>query len=99
MPVRTIRVVAHLVARADKVEAMKEILLGLIAPTRRETGCVTYELLQNRSESTDFTFVEEWTSDAALDTHLQSPHVQSALARFANVVAMSPDIRRYDLVG
>ena len=99
MAVRTIHVVAHHVARADKVEELKEVLLGLIAPTRREAGCVTYELLQSRSDPTEFTFVEEWTSDLELDTHLQSSHVQQALARFAELTALPAVLRRYDRVG
>ncbi len=95
----TIRVVARLIARSDKVEAMQEVLQGLIAPTRREAGCITYELLQNRSDPTDFTFVEEWASEPALDAHLSSPHVQGALVHLADLAAVSPDIRRYDRVG
>ena len=95
----TIRVVARLIARPDKVDAMQEVLQGLIAPTRREAGCITYELLQNRSDPTDFTFVEEWASEPALDTHLRSPHVQGALVHLADLAAGSPDIRRYDRVG
>ncbi|HZL85196.1 MAG TPA: putative quinol monooxygenase [Candidatus Krumholzibacteria bacterium] len=95
----TIRVVARLIARPGKVEAMQEALQGLIAPTRREAGCITYELLQNRSDPTDFTFVEEWASEPSLDAHLRSPHVQGALVHLADLAAMSPDIQRYDRVG
>jgi quinol monooxygenase YgiN len=75
------------VAIPNKVEELKAILLGLIEPTRLEAGVIKYELLQNQSEPTDFTFVEEWESTAALDTHLASPHVlfSNSQARRINI--------------
>jgi quinol monooxygenase YgiN len=54
----TIRVVARVVALPDKVEEVKSVLIGLIEPTRKEDGCIIYELLQNHADPTDFTFVE-----------------------------------------
>jgi quinol monooxygenase YgiN len=67
---QTIHVVARFVALPDKVEELKAILLGLIEPTRLEAGVIKYELLQNQSDPTDFTFVEEWESEAALDNFM-----------------------------
>lgn len=93
-----VRVVARVVARAGKVEELRAVLLGLVEPTHREPGCVTYELLQNKNDPTDFTFVEEWTSEAALDAHLQSPHLQDARVKFPNLAVADPDIRRYTVV-
>lgn len=72
---QTIHVVARFVAIPNKVEELKAILLGLIESTKVEAGVIKYELLQNQSDPTDFTFVEEWESAAALDTHLASPHL------------------------
>ena len=56
---QAVRVVARIVARPGRVEELCALLRGLIEPTRREPGCVTYELLQNTPDPTDFTFVEE----------------------------------------
>ncbi|MBD2207203.1 antibiotic biosynthesis monooxygenase [Calothrix sp. FACHB-1219] len=95
---QTIRVVARVVALPDKIEALKAVLLELIEPTRQETGAITYELLQNQHDPTDFTFVEEWSSNEALNNHLDSPHLQEAVAKLEGLVATAPDIRRYYLV-
>jgi quinol monooxygenase YgiN len=96
---RAVRVVARVVARPGKEEELRTLLRSLIEPTRRESGCVTYELLQNKSDSTDFTFVEEWRSDADLDAHLQSAHLRHARSRLPELAAADPDIRRYTVVG
>ena len=55
----SVRVVARVVVRRGKEDELRTLLRGLIEPTRREPGCVTYELLQNTTDPTDFTFVEE----------------------------------------
>jgi quinol monooxygenase YgiN len=94
----TIRVVARIIALPDKVEALKAVLLELIEPTRQENGCIKYELLQNQSDPTDFTFVEEWASNHALDAHLASAHIEKAVAQLDGLVAAEPDIRRYYLL-
>lgn len=90
-----VRVVARLIAKPDKVEAFKTILLGLIEPTRKEAGCRRYELLQNSADPTDFTFVEEWESAAALDAHMKQPHLTAALGQLGDLFGGAPDIRCY----
>jgi quinol monooxygenase YgiN len=92
-------VVARVKAKPDKIEEVKSVLLDLIEPTRKETGCITYELLQNRQDPTEFTFVEEWTSDGALEEHFLTGHFQNAGSKLADFVAEPPDIRTYAVVG
>ncbi|MBW4570858.1 MAG: antibiotic biosynthesis monooxygenase [Tolypothrix carrinoi HA7290-LM1] len=95
---KTIRVVARLIAVPEKVEALKAVLLQLIEPTREEAGCIKYELLQNDSDPTDFTFVEEWASHQVLDTHLVCDHFNTAAAKLEGLVVAEPDIRRYNVL-
>ncbi len=94
----TLRVIARLVARAGKEDALRSVLMGLIAPTRKESGCITYEMLQNKENSREFTFVEEWRDEAALEVHFATDHIQNALANFPGLLAEDLDLRRYILV-
>lgn len=68
-----------------------------MAQGRTYKGCVGYQLLQNRMDPTDFTFVEEWLSDVAIDAHLATSHVQTAFAKAQPLLAAAPDIRRYSV--
>ena len=95
----TLHVVAHIAARPDTVTEAQTLLQGLLEPTRREPGCLRYTLLHNPADPTDFTFVEEWADQAALDAHLASPHVQAALAEGPRLLAAVPDIRTYTVIG
>ena len=98
MPNNSVRVVARIKALPDKVNDVRSILTSLIEPTRKEAGCITYELWQNRADATDFTFVEEWASEPALDAHAASQHLKDAAARLDSLMTQAPDVRRYSLV-
>lgn len=94
----TLRVVARIKALPDKVDAVRSILLELIGPTRKEEGCLVYELLQNKSDPTDFTFIEEWEGDPTLVAHAASDHMKTVGAKLREIIAEPPDIRRYSVV-
>ena len=94
----SIRVVARIPAKPDKVAELKSVLLALPGPTRKEAGCIAYQLLQNAKDPTDFTFVEEWESPEALDEHLKTEHIARALARFPDLLDGEADIRIYNLL-
>ena len=93
-----IRVVAHVVALPGKQEEVKLALIDLVEPTRREEGCLVYELQQNQVDSTDFVFIEEWESETLLNAHLESPHMNEVDAKLDGLLAAPPDIRLYRLL-
>jgi quinol monooxygenase YgiN len=93
-----VRVVAQFTAKPEKVADLAAILRELVGPTRKEKGCISYQLLRNNVDSGDFVFVEEWTSNDALDAHLATPHLQNALAKATPLLAKDPDISRYSVV-
>ena len=94
----TLRVVARIKAKPDTVEEVREALSGLVAPTRSEPGCIVYELLQNREDPTDFTFVEDWENEAALASHAVSEHIKTTRAKLEAIVEGPIDIRTYSVV-
>ena len=91
----SIRIIARFTARPDSIDALRTLLLGMLEPTRKEAGCVSYELLNNSADPTDFTFVEEWASQAAIDAHMKTPHLQVVVADSAPLLASPLDVRFY----
>jgi quinol monooxygenase YgiN len=94
----TLQVVARVIARSETVDAVKRILVGMLEPTREETGCLVYELLQCQEDPTDFTFVEEWTDEAALARHAASPHIAGVQPELRALVAVPTQVRKYSLI-
>ena len=93
------KVILKLSARPDTVEALKPVLLELAAQSRKEKDCLSYHVLQNQADPCDFILVEEWTSEPALDAHLQTQHVANAFANGGPLLAVAPDARRYRTLG
>jgi quinol monooxygenase YgiN len=92
-------VILRLEARPDTVDALKPVLLELAEQSRKEKDCLGYHVLQNQADPCDFTLVEEWTNEPALDAHLQSAHVAKAFASGGPLLAAAPDARRYRTIG
>jgi quinol monooxygenase YgiN len=72
---------AEMHAKPGKEEALREALLGLIGPTKKEAGYVQYDLHVDNDDPKHFLFYENWISRVHLDAHLAAPHLQAFLAR------------------
>jgi quinol monooxygenase YgiN len=68
-----VRVIARAVARRGKENQLRELLRGMLAPSRAEWGCKLYELYESDSKGRLY-FYEIWKSQAALDQHAASAH-------------------------
>ncbi|MFS8114128.1 putative quinol monooxygenase [Rhizobium jaguaris] len=91
-------VIAHLVARPDKIEDTKAFLMSLIDRTRAEAGCVDYHLHQSQEDPANFAFYENWTTRAALDEHMETPHLQELISRKDEFFKVDPDIRLLTMI-
>ena len=68
-----VQVIARSVARKGRENQLRELLRGMLAATRAESGCRLYELYESEAKGR-FYFYEIWESQAALDQHAASPH-------------------------
>ena len=93
-----IKVMATLIARTDKIEETKAALGSLVAPTRDEVGCISYELFQSDADPTEFVTIEEWADQAAIDAHMGSDHIAAALSAAPEILAADPKITNFTLV-
>jgi quinol monooxygenase YgiN len=94
----TLRVIAHLKARTGRGEELREVLHGLVGPTRKEPGCLQYQLLADRDSDLDFTFLEEWRDEEALAAHFETEHLRHARERFHDLLEAPLDLRKYRLL-
>ncbi|RYE09294.1 MAG: antibiotic biosynthesis monooxygenase [Sphingobacteriaceae bacterium] len=70
-----LNVIAKVTAKTDQIEAVKAGLLTVIEPTRREEGCISYELHQDIKDKNIFFFYENWDSLHHLEEHRLKPHM------------------------
>ena len=55
-----ISVIAEFVAKAGHEEEIRVILHEIVAPSRAETGCELYHLLEDKGHPGSFATYEEW---------------------------------------
>ena len=96
---KTVTVVATVEARPGKEAELKQTLLGLLGPTRREAGCINYDLHQSPEHPAKFLFHENWTSRELLDAHLKSPHIAALLTRLDDLCTAFPQITIWEKIG
>ena len=95
---KTITVVATFEARPGKEAELRNALIELVTPTRKEPGCLNYDLHASPDSPGRFLFHENWTSKSALETHLQSPHIQALLPRVDELCSEPPAIVVWDRI-
>jgi quinol monooxygenase YgiN len=98
MSAKTITVVATFQARPGKEAELKKALIGLLAPTRKEAGCLNYDLHASPEDLAKFLFHENWASQAALDAHMQSAQIKALLPRVDELCAVFPEIKIWEKI-
>ena len=89
-----LNVVATIPAGPEAVADIRAALQELVVATRQEEGCLAYDLYESAAAEGVFVTVERWSDQAALDAHMQTPHIAAALAaaegRLAGDIAIHP---------
>ncbi len=96
---KSLTVVAQIKAKPGKEAQVGQELLSLVAPSRKDAGCLNYDLHQGLDNPALFLFHENWSSKAHLDQHLQKPDLQAVLARVGQMVAEPPQITLWEKIG
>lgn len=80
-------IVANITATPGKTDLVKAELEKLIAITRAEEGCITYDLHQDNENPAHFMFYETWESRELWQTHMQAPHLAAYMDATEGAVA------------
>lgn len=70
-------VIATITAKPDRIADVRRELEKLVAPTRKENGCINYDLHVDLNDPSRFVFYENWIDKPALDAHAKSPHMKA----------------------
>jgi quinol monooxygenase YgiN len=99
MKAKSLTVVAQIKAKPGKEDQVRQELLSLVAPSRKDAGCLNYDLHQALDNPALFLFHENWTSKVHLERHLQKPDLQAVLTRLGQLAAEPPQITLWEKIG
>ena len=85
-------VIARMRAKAGQEARLKQELLGLLAPSRAEAGCLLYDLHQSQTDPALFVFYETWKSQADLDAHFVTPHIKAIAKLLPEMLESAMDL-------
>ena len=74
--------------RAELIAAAQDCM----AATRKETGCLAYDLHESVSDASKLVFVERWESADCLEPHRKSDHMKAFGRVAVNCFAAPPRI-------
>src|SRR5262245_50639835 len=94
-----LNITASFQARPGKEKELRDALIGLLAPTRKEAGCLSYDLHQSADDPARLLMYETWRDKAAIDAHMISPHVQKFAPRVGGLCAEAPQILIWERIG
>ena len=96
---KRVTAVARVRARAGAEELVKRACRALVAPSRREAGCLNYDLHQSADDPALFLFYENWESRDDLERHLESPHSLQFDESTAGLLAGPEEITFWEKLG
>jgi quinol monooxygenase YgiN len=91
-------IIARVRAKPGQEARLLQELKRLLAPTRAEAGCLNYDLHQSQSDPALFVLYENWTSQAALDAHFQTPYLKTMFRLVPELVEGPLEITKWTIV-
>ena len=85
-------VVAVITAKTGSEDVVRAALTDLVAPTRAEEGCRSYDLYESASVESTFVTIESWREQADLDAHMQTAHIAKTFEVAGEHLATAPAI-------
>ncbi len=95
---KKVTVVAKIKAKLGLEDKVREALLGLVGPTRKEAGCINYDLHVSIDDKGLFMFYENWVSKKDLDEHLDMPYLKDFLGKSEALLAEPVEIALYEMI-
>ncbi|HXT86603.1 MAG TPA: putative quinol monooxygenase [Verrucomicrobiae bacterium] len=72
----SLTVIAYIFAKRGEEQRVRTALLGLVDDTRKEKGCINYDLHESEDNPAHFLMYENWRSAADLEEHARSVHLR-----------------------
>jgi quinol monooxygenase YgiN len=77
--------VATLKAVKGKEDQVAEALRKAAQDSRKDEGCMVYEIHVDLNDASTFTIYERWASEQALRAHIKAAHSQTMFARLKQI--------------
>jgi len=91
-------IIGMVVAKPEKRVELLKVLAAQVEPTRAEPGNVNYDFHCDKMDPNIFIFYENFVDKAALEEHLQKPHLKPLMTRLEELVAEPISIMHLEML-
>ncbi|MDD4781205.1 MAG: putative quinol monooxygenase [Tissierellia bacterium] len=92
-----IKVIAKGTFYEDKIEEAKNLYSKLVEESRKEKGCIAYNLYQSNDNRLVLLMIEEWDSNESLEIHKQSKHFTELVPQISKLRKFN-ELNTYELI-
>ena len=93
-----VSVIAYLEVKPGYEEEFLLAIPDVVAATRAEEACINYDFHRSTSQPNLFVFYENWTSQAGLDQHAASAHIETFRQRIGGLLARPVEITLWKML-
>ena len=91
-----VHILARIHVKPEAAAAARDILTTLVNASRKEPGCIDYQLLQRADAPHVFQTVEIWADQASIDAHMTAANVGAAIAAAGPLFTAPPEILAFN---
>ena len=94
----SLTVIAYIFAKRGEEQRVRAALLGLVDDTRKEKGCINYDLHESEDNPAHFLMYENWRSAADLEEHARSAHLREFGKNMGSFLDRPTEITKWKMV-
>jgi len=94
----SLTVIAYIFAKRGEEQRVRAELLSLVDETRKEKGCINYDLHESEENPAHFLMYENWRSAADLEVHARSAHLRDFGSDMGQFLEKPPEITKWKMV-
>lgn len=82
--------------KSSQVDRFIEYAEKLVKETRKEKGCISYDLCQDLNDKNIFVFVEKYENKEAIDRHSKSEHFTTIVPKLKDLKEKESEVSKYE---
>jgi quinol monooxygenase YgiN len=98
-PKKPFTMVVFATIKEGKGAEFEDAFKPAIVATRKEKGCIAYDLNRDQKDSAKYYVYERWQSIAALEHHMQTEHIKTLLQKIGDMLAGPPETKFFIVAG
>lgn len=90
--VKEYTVIASVEAKPEKIAELKQALLLVVGPSKKESTSLEYRLFQDRTNPARFVFYEVWVSKEGHEQQFTKPYIQDLFGQLDSLLAKPAEV-------